>query len=276
MLAQYHKKILETVGSHLNVIKLRDFIFKEHEFELDSGSLQFKCMYFVMDFADCGDLEELIRKGVLNENTVKILANDLVNGVEYLHSQNVFHLDIKPENCLLGTRDDQSVCKYILKLADFNLATSKVVSVNVVGTPSTMCPEFLRNSYAIMTKQSKLCLEVSTNRADAFSVGATLFFSLVGTFPLINQDYYDNKEDFLKKLFFNGRNELELNSEIYFDVVRSYIKPISTLVSSECRTFITGLLEVNPEKRTKIEQGIMDAWMKAESPIMETVGEVTK
>lgn len=42
--------------------------------------------------------------------------NQLMNGVNYLHSKGVAHRDLKPENLLLDENDD-------LKISDFGMAT---------------------------------------------------------------------------------------------------------------------------------------------------------
>jgi serine/threonine protein kinase len=59
-------------------------------------------------------LLDVIKKG-LSEDEVKILFQQIVKGVAYLHSQGIIHRDLKPDNILL---DD----KMGIRITDFDLA----------------------------------------------------------------------------------------------------------------------------------------------------------
>lgn len=49
-------------------------------------------------------------------NDARRFFNQLMSGVNYLHSKGVAHRDLKPENLLLDDRDN-------LKISDFGMAT---------------------------------------------------------------------------------------------------------------------------------------------------------
>lgn len=49
-------------------------------------------------------------------NDARRFFNQLLNGVNYLHSKGVAHRDLKPENLLLDDHDH-------LKISDFGMAT---------------------------------------------------------------------------------------------------------------------------------------------------------
>jgi serine/threonine protein kinase len=40
--------------------------------------------------------------GRLEEHIVRVYAAEIVNAIEYIHSQNVMHRDLKPENILIA------------------------------------------------------------------------------------------------------------------------------------------------------------------------------
>ncbi len=103
------------------------------------------------------------------------LIGQLVLALDYLFSQNILHLALKPENLLV----DKNANPWRLKVLDFGLSPvfyppTKVES-NAVGTPPYTAPE-----YAI-----RRTLDV---RSDLYSVGIYLFLALAGRFP------FDGKE----------------------------------------------------------------------------------
>lgn len=52
----------------------------------------------------------------MNLNDAQRYFNQLLSGVEYLHSRGVAHRDLKPENLLLDDNDN-------IKISDFGMAT---------------------------------------------------------------------------------------------------------------------------------------------------------
>lgn len=91
---------------------------------------------------------------------------DVSSGLEYVHAQNILHLDIKPQNILLG-QDCQA------KICDFGFSIQHNVEPNVLycgGTPSYIPPEYIPNG--------KL-----GRAADVWALGITMLFVL-GLIPL--------------------------------------------------------------------------------------------
>ncbi|GJM95103.1 hypothetical protein PR202_ga11806 [Eleusine coracana subsp. coracana] len=79
-------------------------------------------LYLVMEYINGGDLYSLLRSlGCLDEDMARTYIAELVLALEYLHSMNVIHRDLKPDNLLISREGH-------IKLTDFGL--SKVGLIN--------------------------------------------------------------------------------------------------------------------------------------------------
>ncbi|XP_027356126.1 probable serine/threonine protein kinase IRE [Abrus precatorius] len=94
-------------------------------------------LYLVMEYLNGGDLYSLLRNlGCLDEDMARVYIAEVVLALEYLHSLNVIHRDLKPDNLLIG-QDGH------IKLTDFGL--SKVGLIN--STDDLSAPSFSTNCF---------------------------------------------------------------------------------------------------------------------------------
>ena len=103
-------------------------------------------IWIVMEKCDHGDLEKYFKKNCNSLDTVAKVQfmKHVMNGLAYLHSQNVVHRDIKPANILVKSTTMGAGIN--IKLADFGLcriltADESTMSSNV-GTLMFKAPEF--------------------------------------------------------------------------------------------------------------------------------------
>ena len=98
----------------------------------------------VMALASRGSLEEAVREGRFSSvfDTVKLLAG-IARGMEAVHAHSVIHLDLKPENVLLGADDVPLVTDFGLSTST-NLASLSNSSVGARGTLFYKAPEMFK------------------------------------------------------------------------------------------------------------------------------------
>ncbi|XP_019503325.1 PREDICTED: interferon-induced, double-stranded RNA-activated protein kinase [Hipposideros armiger] len=101
-----------------------------------------KCLFIQMEFCDQGTLEQWLdnrRKKEPNKCLSLELYEQIVVGVDYIHSEGLIHRDLKPSNIfLVGTKQ--------IKIGDFGLVTFLTHDENRTddkGTPIYMSPEQL-------------------------------------------------------------------------------------------------------------------------------------
>lgn len=79
-------------------------------------------LYFVLDFAEYGELLSIISKfGLLLEDVLKFYMLQILDAVKFIHLKGIIHRDLKPENILVGY-------DFNLKITDFG--TAKLLGPN--------------------------------------------------------------------------------------------------------------------------------------------------
>lgn len=120
------------VHKHPNVLS----IYKVYDFD--------NCIFVVMDYFPEGDLfATIVDKQRYKDDPflVKSVFIQMVDAINYCHSKNVFHCDLKPENVLVADNGTRVV------LADFGLALQeKYIDSNIsCGSSYYMSPERIQN-----------------------------------------------------------------------------------------------------------------------------------
>eukprot|EP00252_Welwitschia_mirabilis_P018693 TRINITY_DN4165_c0_g1_i1.p1 TRINITY_DN4165_c0_g1~~TRINITY_DN4165_c0_g1_i1.p1 ORF type:complete len:1310 (-),score=284.25 TRINITY_DN4165_c0_g1_i1:308-4237(-) len=107
-----------------------------------------------------------------------LIAMDAAFGMEYLHTKNIVHFDIKCENLLVNMRDPQ---RPICKVGDFGLSKIKhqtFVSGGVRGTLPWIAPELLHGTNNMVSE-----------KVDVYSFGIVMWELLTGEEPYADMHY---------------------------------------------------------------------------------------
>ncbi|PAN10736.1 hypothetical protein PAHAL_2G114600 [Panicum hallii] len=134
----------------------------------------------VTEFMVNGSLRHVLQRKdkYLDRRKRLIIAMDAAFGLEYLHSKNIVHFDLKCDNLLVNLKDQS---RPICKVGDFGLSKIKrntLVSGGVRGTLPWMAPELLNGS------SNKV-----SEKVDVFSFGIVMWEILTGEEPYANMHY---------------------------------------------------------------------------------------
>jgi len=204
-------EIMQRVSNHKNIVKLVD------KFETSNH------YYLVLELITGGELfDKIIEIQSYSEQDASRVIRQLLEAINYVHSQEIVHRDLKPENLLLSSKELNAD----IKLADFGLSKDLHKTpnpVNCAGTPGYLAPEILEAYYNKVPYGKKV---------DVWSSGVILYILLYGFPPFWEED----QDEMFEKI---RRGEFSF--------------PDSIPISEIARDCIEKMLTVDPQKRLAAE-----------------------
>ena len=178
-----------------------------------------KNLNIVLEYCRGGSLLSLLKIFTsFDENIIRKYISQVLDGLEYLHTHNIIHRDIKCGNILI---DKNGSCK----LTDFGGAKIIKEEINVMtsmqGTPNWMAPEVIKSGGA-------------TRFSDIWSIGCTIIEMFSGEPP------YRDKNNPISIL-----NCIAKNNEP---------PRIPEDMSDQLKDFVEKCLIIEPEKRYNVYQ----------------------
>jgi serine/threonine protein kinase len=193
----------------------------------------------------------------LNENLLKKIAFQILNGLNALHKNRIIHFDIKPENILFDPKTN------LVKITDFSLSQYITYDTdkNVLANGGT---------YPYMPVEGLIdCKKYSFNY-DVWSLGCILAELTCGKILFFG----DDKSAVLSKI--NGIFGLDIKPNITYDelckynckedekkVFINFIKKNQkiTFVNDDFYDFISSFLCINPLYRINSEEALKHPWL---------------
>ena len=194
----------------------------------------FQVLHIVMELCTGGELFDLLYEQdncKFKEPECAALATKMLGAVNYLHSMDICHRDLKLENFIFTNKEASKE----IKMIDFGFSKHYLAKGHmheVVGTSYYIAPEVLAKDY--------------TQKSDLWSLGVIFFMMLSGRTPFGGDDDYEIQENVRKGNF-------EMRGKHW------------RTVSTEARHFIKCLLEMDVDSRYSAEQALNHPWIKTVS-----------
>lgn len=227
---------LQAVVKELEIMKRLDHpnVIRVHEILEDESSEK---LYMVIDYCEKGSIMEWDSesrrfwfpwtRSPLTSSDLRRIIIEIVTGLQYLHSINIVHRDIKPQNILLTSTGS-------IKIADLgqaqDISDSDMLS-STVGTYYFFAPECCNTN--IRTFSGKA--------ADIWALGITIYALVYQKLPFW--------ADSLLGIF-----EVIHNSEILYER--------NDLVTEDFEDLLRKILEKDPNKRISLGQILMHRWIR--------------
>lgn len=187
----------------------------------------FNCI--LTEYAKYGGIFDMIANGVFNTETlIRTYFHQIMDGLSYLHSQGVAHLDLKPENLMIGSG-------FTLKIIDFDQAQNiKDKKINSRGTQGYRAPEIIDGS----------CINFKA--ADIYSLGVLLYALKVRKTPFSERTTQDARGE--HHISLKGYSTFTKNNAAFWEEKIAKIND-PAFFSQDFKDLVNGMLQFDTNKR---------------------------
>ncbi|MDE5663996.1 MAG: serine/threonine protein kinase [Muribaculaceae bacterium] len=147
---------------HPGIVKIHD-IFEENS-----------TAYYVMDYIEGENLNEMVKhNGPLSETKSVEYIRKVGDALDYIHSHNMTHFDVKPANIVVRRSDDRPI------LIDFGLSKQ----YDIYGDATSTLMQGVSQGYSPIELYNAGAISSFSPQTDVYSLGATLYYLLTGETP---------------------------------------------------------------------------------------------
>jgi len=189
-------------------------------------------IYLVMELVLGGELfDQIVSRGTYTERDAAGVVQQILEAVEYMHSNGIAHRDLKPENLLCSGPDNA-----VIKVTDFGLSKDFGTATlqTSCGTPDYVAPEVLKG-------------QPYDNSVDIWSIGVITYILLCGFPPF----YGTNDQQIFEKIL---KGEYDFPS------------PDWDNISVEAKNFIKAILILDQTKRPTANECLETPWIQSKAP----------
>lgn len=204
---------------HEHIIKCYE-IFEDH-----------LSVHFVFDLVEGGDLFDYLINSPSNkipDNRAVEFFYQILEALQYLHSKNIVHRDVKPDNFLVYHEG----AKIKLKLIDFGFATvlqENKKLTDSVGSLQYIAPEMIS-------------MQAYDEKVDIWAAGIVLYNMMTGMQPFLTKN---NEKELVDCI---------LSQEINFNPVH--------FINSNSKNLCAALLNRDPQARLSAGEAKMTPWIQ--------------
>ena len=212
-----------------NEIKIMSKLKNINIVELYKSATKNNYIYLILEYCEKGDLSSYLKKTILTEKETNTIFIQIVNGIEYLHNNEILHRDLKPHNILIDRNNNIKIC-------DLGFACYYSTIDNCLcGSPFYMAPEMLRR-------------EIYDIKIDIWSLGILLYQLLTNKIP------------------YKSKTIKELVEEL--DTINIVVSKEFN-ISIECINLLNGLLQQQINLRYNYHDLFNDKWIVGSSQPIE-------
>ncbi|EEH04567.1 serine/threonine-protein kinase [Histoplasma capsulatum G186AR] len=144
--------------------------------------VQFVCstvdpLQIIMEFMPLGNLRYQHKVDPIDTSEIQLLLAQALDALRFMHSANITHRDVKPENILVGSRKDS----FSIKLSDFGFSKVGSSLKSHLGTPAYEAPEL-----SLYKRQSRNY----DSKVDIWALGVVILEYTYGV-PTTHCDYHE-------------------------------------------------------------------------------------
>ncbi len=230
--------ICSTDANNDTVEKFRNKFLKEaeHIAEMDSPYIvritdvfeENDTAYYVMDYIEGRTLSELVKAGgPLKEEQAVEYIKIIGNALTYIHSKRMNHLDVKPTNIMVRSKDNTPI------LIDFGLSKQYDSSGNQTSTT----PVGISHGYAPIEQYRDGGVRKFSPQTDVYSLAATFYFLLSGVTPPQASDLIEEDLSFPAIIRFPMQRviskAMSSTRKARYDSISDFIKDVTNAVFND-------------------------------------------